>query len=266
MVKNMINKKLTIFCLILATIILIPNITANTVSNITQENELVEITIDLCGLEEEKEKTVQLTQKESHNLETLFDDMKTKLESVDTNHETIEIFNEVIEELDELELLPKDMTVKEAQQLVTKINCNERILGDDNENFNCFISGKTLGSAFFKPGWPIFLTALIPIKFLINGIISFGWEKLDYENKRTINPASGWVWTKGSNSVKTWEGDTLWGNLGKYHEVFYYEPTTWDEYWFYKGATGFNGISIRGFSSYHFFGTASHVSIVNERP
>lgn len=235
-------------------------------SILSSKNDPVEISIELCRTDESQEKIVQLTKKDTHELEKIFDDMKTKLESVDTNHETIEIFNEVIEELDELELLPKDMTVKEAQQLVTKINCNERILGDDNENFNCFISGKTLGSAFFKPGWPIFLTALIPIKFLINGIISFGWEKLDYENKRTINPASGWVWTKGSNSVKTWEGDTLWGNLGKYHEVFYYEPTTWDEYWFYKGATGFNGISIRGFSSYHFFGTASHVSIVNERP
>ena len=127
------------------------------------------------------------------------------------------------------------------------------------------IAGNTKHTLFFKPWWPVYFTRLILIKPLVNGIIAFGEEEC-VDNEHVFDPASGWVWTRGSNGVKTWESDTLWGNLGSHHEIWFVEPTMWIEYWYYKGATGFTGISIKGFSYARFFGTASHVSIVTEFP
>lgn len=272
MVKNMNNKKQITFFLTLIIIFLIPNITANTISNITVENEQVNISVGIYGTYGMQEKIVKLNQKDVHRLETIFDDMKTKLDNVNTNQETTEIFNEVVESLNELKLLPKDITVKEAQRLVTNINFNEKILGDDNENFNCFISGRTTYNEVFKEGWEIDFTRIKFVKTLVNGFISFGEEWWEYgggSGDYYKAPASGWIWTKGSNGVITWEGDSLWGNQGSYYYMGGWPYLIWWEYWFYKGATGFTGIHIRGFpraKGDYFFGFASHVSIVTEFP
>ena len=101
---------------------------------------------------------------------------------------------------------------------------------------------------------------------MINGIIAFGLEVLYMDNEHTFYQASGWVWTNGSNGVKTWDSDILWGNLGSHYSVWELSPTMWIEYWYYKGATGFTGISIRGFPYTRYIGIASHVAIVTEFP
>ena len=151
------------------------------------------------------------------------------------------------------------------------VNSKKNILNDDNENFNCLIVGKTSATTFIikgKPGYEdtIIKINIIPILIFYNVTIALGWkyrEVIDLDGKYE---SSGRVWTKGSNGVKTWESNSLWGNLGK-KEISEWMP--WGgikTYWYYKAVIGFTGIRIGGINSVIFFGIASHVSIVTEFP
>ena len=135
-------------------------------------------------------------------------------------------------------------------------------LGDNYENFDCLIAGVTTYTKFIKPIWPIFI--------IVNGTITFGREWWDYgggSGEYYREPASGSVWTKGSNGVVKWNGDSLWGALGTYYYTYGVGPSwNWGEVWCYKGATGFTGVIIRGLSKDRFFGSASHVAIITEFP
>jgi hypothetical protein len=266
----MLNKKLMIACVTIIAILLIPNITAITVSNTFEKNELVEISIELCDINQSQKDIVQLNKNDALDLETIFDKMKIKLENANTDQETIEVYNEVVESLDKYGLLPKGMTVKKAQKLVTNVNCNENILINDNENFNCYISGNTTWTTFYKWYWTGFRIDLMKdLKYLIllNGLIAFGVEHWDINGgsgEYYKRPSSGWIWTKGTNGVITWEGDTLWGNLSVDY-LYYNLGEYYFEDWYFKGVKGFTGIKIKSDQS-RFFGTAKHVKIVTEFP
>ena len=254
-----------------------PSIYAN-VSKTSVDNESVDITIEICGICSKQEYIIQLSEQDAIKLDVLFNDIELKLDNVNTKQETVEIFNDVVLSLNEIGLLPSDMSIKEVQQLVTKVNheiiplnkINDKIqLGiNDNENFDCFILGKTSWTTFIKPGWDIFFSNLLPLLILSNGSIAFGEECWDWNGGSGDyhkEPASGWVWTKGSNGVITWKGDSLWGNLGSRFYAYSFGGIRY-EYLFYQGATGFKGIRILGFQGDRFFGSASHVSIVTEFP
>lgn len=254
-----------------------PCIDANA-SKTSVDNELVEISIEICEIDGAQEQIIQLSEQDIGELEVIFDDMKLKLDNVNTKQETAKIFNDAVLSLNEFGLLPNDMSVQEVLQLVTnsnheaitldKINDRTQLGGNDDENFDCFIVGKTSNTMFFNPGWHILFSNIPPILILVNCIISFGWERWDNAGGGwSREPASGWVWTNGLNGVKTWEGDSLWGDLGSHYFFYPYGPSGyWYEFWYQKGATGFTGIRIMGLSGFRFFGTASHVSITNEFP
>ena len=268
MKNNCYKKGLVIGIIVLFIAIAVaPCINAN-VSKASVENKLVKLSIELCGIGGSQEKIVQLTKKDTIELETIFDDMKIKLNNVNTNQETIEIFNEVVESLNKLGLLPKEISVKEAQLLISNQNSMYNNINRENENFDCFIVGKTSWTTFIKPGWGIPLSNLLPILF--NGSIAFGEECWDWNGGSGDyyrKPASGWVWTNGSNGEITWNGDSLWGNLGTHYYTTNFGEI-WYEYLFYKGVTGFTGIRIKRRLAGHiyYFGIASHVAIVTEFP
>lgn len=254
-----------------------PSVYAN-VSKTSFENELVDITIEICGISRTQEYIIQLSEQDAIKLDVLFDDMKFKLDNVNTKQETVEIFKDAVLSLNEFGLLPSDISIKEIQQLVTNANHEvitlNRIIdktqlgSSDDENFDCFIVGKTSWTTFIKPGWDIFFSNLLPLLILSNGIIAFGEECWDWNGGSGDyhkEPASGWVWTKGSNGVIKWGGDSLWGDLGSHFFEYSFAGIRY-EYLFYKGTTGFNGIRILGFTGDRFFGSASHVAIVTEFP
>ena len=239
--------------------------------------EFVEIVIEICAMDETQENILQLPVQDAMELEIIFEDMKSKLDTAITREETVVIFNDAVVSLNEFGLLPDDMSVKEAQQLVTNGNheaitlnkINDRIQPDNNEdeNFDCFIVGKTSSTTFIKTGLHILFQNVLPILILSNTTIAFGYDGWSWgggSGDYFREPANGWVWTNGVNGIKTWNEDSLWGNLGSY----YYTSGgwVWYEYWFHKGATGFTGIRIKGLSDSYFFGTASHVSLSSEFP
>lgn len=253
-----------------------PSTYAN-VSTTSVDNELVNITIEICGIGSKQEYIIQLSEQDAIKLDVLFNDIELKLDNINTKQETVEIFNDVVLSLNEIELLPSDMSIKEVEQLVTNGNheaitlnkINDRIQPDNNEdeNFDCFIVGKTSSTTFIKTGLHILFQNILPILILSNTTIAFGFDGWSWgggSGDYFREPANGWVWTNGVNGIKTWNEDSLWGNLGSYY--YTWGGWVWYEYWFHKGATGFTGIRIKGLSDSYFFGTASHVSLSSEFP
>jgi len=136
----------------------VPSINAN-VSKVTLEDELVEFTIEICGIPEKKN-TVKLTREQADEVEALFNSIKERLDKVETREETVEIFNEAVVELDKYGLLG-GLSVRQAKQIVTENYENHKLMRllktiyqkykgtiDENKNLLCFIVGATNGTNF----------------------------------------------------------------------------------------------------------------------
>jgi hypothetical protein len=156
---NMLKKTLALATIVLFIgLAVVPSIQANVV-----ESELVDITVEVCGIGGAKPHTVQLTQEQAEELELLFDEINSKLDDVETREEAVKIINDVIIELDGYGLLG-DTSIEEAQRLVTGVYSNpittrfmerldDRVIGTLNETENklCLIVGKTDNTMFHGP-------------------------------------------------------------------------------------------------------------------
>jgi len=77
----------------------------------------------------------------------------------------------------------------------------------------------------------IFLLQNVPWE--IFGSISFGWKECLAPNI----PSSGWVWTRGLNGIKTWNG-SFYGRIKKVERLYFASHD------FYIGVLGFTGLKI----------------------
>ena len=115
------------------------------------EDKLVEFDVEFCGLG--KKHTVKLTQQETVEVELLFDEIRTKLDNVESRDEAGVVFKEAVVELNQYGLLPKGMSVEQAQKLVVgeyskdkglsifeKVS-HENSIQENQYNFFCFVSG-----------------------------------------------------------------------------------------------------------------------------
>jgi hypothetical protein len=164
--------------------------------------------------------TLRLTERESKEIDVIFDNLKVSLDSAETDEEIDRIYDDAVESLYELGMFPR-MSINEAKQLVTS-----------EENFDCIIAGQTTNTYMFdldKPFWNRWVEFWrnfappgpwpywIRVNFLRYykgkiGQISFGYIS-NYQNGYIeYFPSNGWVWTNGSNGKIKWEG-ALWGNI-----------------------------------------------------
>jgi hypothetical protein len=147
--KRMLKKEMVVAVILLFIgLAFTPSINAN-ISKASIDNELVEFTTEVCGLKAGKH-NVQLTREEAEEVENLIDDIKIRLDGVETREETVEIFNEAVVELDKYGLLG-GLNVKQAQKLITRgfqnkrmsqflVNIIPRFLGlSDFENIFCLL-------------------------------------------------------------------------------------------------------------------------------
>jgi hypothetical protein len=95
---------------------LAPAITAN-IETIPKSKELVDVTIDFYGLDETNSQTISFTREQATELEKLLRNLQVRLDTAESNEETIAIFQDTINSLDILELLG-DLSVDEAQRLI----------------------------------------------------------------------------------------------------------------------------------------------------
>ncbi len=252
-------------------------------ANITKDNELVEFTIEICGLEGGKH-TVQLSRGEAKEVDQLFNDIEKRVGKVETREKTIEIFNDALVELDKYGLLG-GLSVKQAQKLVTggfknnimmkiyeNINNKWNLPFGDDENYLCLILGLCGGFLFFSSIWfNAIATTLLnfynsfedPSYFLSMaiGIIVMLMGLFDLVNPFCIGRfihfdeyANGIIVTLGLNGLKTWKGNFSDLMSGTYYESY--------------GISGFTGLKIfNGLDKYAnesrtlLIGSALHVKI-----
>jgi len=152
---NHVNRK----CLAIGVILLFigvavaPSINLNVVKA-SQDNDLVEVTTQACGIQGFGNTTVKLTKQQYQNLEQYLIEFRARLNQTTTREEAVPIFKEAVMELNKYGLLPKGMSVEEAQRLVNgnyqksqaidiykTIYRKSQILNDSN--FFCLITGET---------------------------------------------------------------------------------------------------------------------------
>jgi len=256
-------------------------------ANVSTSEEPVEITTEICGLPGMKPQTVQLTTEDAEAVDRLFEEIKSKLDNVESREEAVEIFNEAIVELNEYGLLG-GLSIEQAQKLVTGKYHNERIVNilellfarsnkiiDDNENVLCLIAGistSTCMSSALELNWwrvlvlintflddidedlrmaigIIWLAILLPIMVFDLVRPLYLWGHL------LINQGFGFVFTIGLNGVKKWHG-TLEGKYGSFG--LYY-----DNAWAVKGFTGLEILLyMEDFDICFYLGSAFKVGIV----
>jgi hypothetical protein len=95
-----------------------PSINFNVVKA-TDDNDLVELTSQACGIRGFGNTTVKLTREQYQNLEQYLVEFRARLNQTTTREEAVPIFKEAVEELNMYGLLPKGMNVEQAQKLVT---------------------------------------------------------------------------------------------------------------------------------------------------
>jgi len=241
------------------------------VKTISEQKELIEIPIQICGLREIKEYTVKLSKEDANRLDILFEDIHRRLNASESRKETISIFKDAVVELDKLGLLI-DITVEDAQKLVIGnyetpqiINILRNLYANKFENkidnSFCQVVGSSTKTNIY--GWLLstfynIVNHFFPFYFIYMwyyllishfnrttsflGILTFGDWISEWEGIPTDEPAVGWIWTDGLNGIQEWNG-SFYGN---YYDI------CWDANGLYDihemaGASGFTGIKVEDF-------------------
>jgi len=89
------------------------------VTKASDENNLVEVTSQVCGIEGYGDTTVKLTKQQYQGLEQYLVDFSTRLNQTTTREEAIPLFREAIVEFNKYGLLPKGMNVEQGLKVVS---------------------------------------------------------------------------------------------------------------------------------------------------
>jgi hypothetical protein len=104
-----------------------PSINSNVVKA-SDDNDLVEVTSQACGISGFGNTTVKLTKEQYQNLEQYLVDFRARLNQTTTRDEAVPIFKDAVVELNKYGLLPKGMSVEKAQKFVVGENLNPRVI------------------------------------------------------------------------------------------------------------------------------------------
>jgi hypothetical protein len=216
-----------------------PTINLQVVKASTDE-KLVEVTTQACGIKGYWDTTVKLTWEQYQNLEQYLIEFRVKLNQTTTREEAILIFKEVVVELDKYGLLPKGMSVKQAQKLVVRSTRNPlspiimknrsglvRPSSDEHTNLLCLVVGQTDNTTIENAGSIFFYVASYLVKTWEVVVLCTSVSKLstlfcrfnplsimnrislggyDYYSEVQY-PASGWFATLGIFGVMMYQGE-----------------------------------------------------------
>ena len=94
-----------------------PNINF-TVVKASNDNDLVEVTTQACGIKGYGDTTVKLTRQQYQNLKQYLVEFRSRLNQTTTRGEAVPLFKEAVVELNKYGLLPKGINVAKTQRLV----------------------------------------------------------------------------------------------------------------------------------------------------
>jgi hypothetical protein len=158
----------------------------------SQDDDLVEVTTQACGIKGYRNTTVKLTREQYRNLEEYLVEFRARLNQTSTREEAVPIFKDAVVELDKYGLLPKEMSAERAQKFVTsgyqnlfssqhfKKHLNKNPFPSTSiDNKLCLVSGNVDNSFFLGPMFLISIlfniVIFLPIFFLtdIAGYLGF---------------------------------------------------------------------------------------------
>lgn len=236
---------------------------------ISEQQGLVEIPIQICGLGGIKEHTAKLSKEDAVRLDTMFVDIHRRLNASESREETIYIYKEAVVELDSLGLLG-GYSVEQVQELVTRelfensflINLlgllkNNKLEPMDNHiNSQCYINGEVTNSTLYPCFYIILRSIPILGQFIFNifhfhmshkqqmktylGYITFGhsFHDIDYYEDYYY-PSEGWIRTEGTNGIIEQNGSFY----GLCSDI--YIPGSIIQYFEeHIGAEGFTGLKV----------------------
>jgi hypothetical protein len=173
MVERRYKKGLVVGIIILfLAVSIVPSINAN-IDRLPVKNKLVETMVRIHNSRGIIPFTLKISEKQSDEIDRIFDNLKISLDTAVTDDEIDEIYDDAVVSLYELGLFSR-MTLKEAKQLVNGKSKNQRVaesssnLGNVDENFNCRVIGWTTNTVMFDLGrllWNIILEEIIRFLF-----------------------------------------------------------------------------------------------------
>jgi hypothetical protein len=259
----------------------------------SNDNDLIEVTSQACGIQGFGNTTVKLTKQQYQNLEQYLVDFRARLNQTTTREEAVPIFNDAVVELNKFGLLPKGMSVEKAQKLVTGdyIPKWERHLvaklwknslnNDSNDSYLCLVHGTGDYSIVRIPyvitenvfgyflskldPWlnPILFAIFIPI-MLCSEILDEAHDMNPFHILSTIEIYGGaTVQSLGINGIRHWQGNLRGDIFGTSLSKFYVGCTSDYIKPCYPGIIGFTGIGIT-MGGHPFIGAALIAKIVNQ--
>jgi hypothetical protein len=279
MIDRMYKKGLVVGIIILFVAVAVaPSINAN-IGRLPVKSKLVETSVRIHHSNGITPYTLKLTEKESDEVDRIFDNLKVSLDSAESGEEIDEIYDDAVESLYKLGLFLR-MTLKEAKQLVNgnSAKTHSGNIGTCGGNCECKVAGETTLTFMHDLANPI---RNFILEFLFRGLL--GWfvghdVNFQYYNGKIGSisfgtydkcyspyyvPSEGWVWTDGTNGVVKWNG-SFYGARG---ERQFYGPTYESLVWVFDGVTNFEGLWIdRWFVPPCYLGNAEHVNLRYDKP
>jgi len=262
----MIRKCLAIgIILLFVGVTIAPTINFNTVKA-SQDDDLVEVTTQACGINGFGNTTVKLTRAHYQNLESYLVEFRARLNQTSTREEAIPIFKDAVVELDKYGLLPKGMSVERAQRLIVDRFFNERFMKvlenvykknqknmDSGSNVYCLIFGEGTNTYFIGvPLLPIKLFSMITLGYTTSGWFVY-WEE-DYDTDGELISV-GLLGRKSASGYL--QGDIFDIPIPRLSALYEY----------HVGVIGFTGISLGALGYHFYFGSSVFLNVdYNDHP
>jgi hypothetical protein len=114
----------------------------------SNDNDLVEVTSQACGIKGYGNTTVKLTRQQYQDLEQYLVEFRARLNQTTTKEEAVPIFKEAVVELNKYGLLPRGMSVERAQRLVTGQYQDKKLMNYKDKSLNTPISTLNVSSNY----------------------------------------------------------------------------------------------------------------------
>jgi hypothetical protein len=237
----------------------------------SQNDDLIEVTTQACGIQGYGNTTVKLTREQYQNLEQYFVEFRVRLNQTTTREEAVPLFKDAVAQLDTYGLLPRGMSVKQAQKLVINMYQKQNTMNrlhtilpkllfsqEGDGNLFCLIAGYTDHTTFENPGslffnwlyrysenWILYGIGLYMYFFLT----VFCWiNPLAVPNRISLShmggvPSDGWITTIGLLGLKNFQGN-IRGGLPIDGTIWAMGGPSGDSSKKYPAAVGFVGLKI----------------------
>ncbi|DAC72538.1 MAG TPA: hypothetical protein DSN98_04675 [Thermoplasmata archaeon] len=127
--RNHLSKKgLAVFSIILFLGVAVGPCIQNNIAMASSDNNVVEVTMQACGMKGSGPHTVSLTKRQYQNLEQYLVEFSARLNKTATREETVVLFKEAVVELYKYRLLPRGISAEQAQRLVIGNYQNPKML------------------------------------------------------------------------------------------------------------------------------------------